>query len=73
MRCERYCSSVENEAYLDKNFLLSLYSICYFRKNPQKSLGAAPTCKVSMARTSANYIGPFSTNSLICMGITRLK
>jgi hypothetical protein len=41
--------------------------MCYFRKNPQKSLGAAPTCKMSMARTSANYIGPFSTNSLISM------
>jgi hypothetical protein len=46
---------------------LSAYGICYFRKNPQKSLGEAPTCKMSMARTSANYIGPFSTNSLISM------
>jgi hypothetical protein len=36
-------------------------------KNPQKSLGAAPTCKMSMARPSAIYIGPFSTNSLISM------
>jgi hypothetical protein len=35
----------------------------------QKSLGAAPTYELSMARTSANYIGPFSTNSLISMVI----
>jgi hypothetical protein len=45
--------------------------ICYFGKNPIKSLGAAPTCKLSMARTSANYIGPFSTNSLISMPATQ--
>jgi hypothetical protein len=44
--------------------------ICYLRKNPQKSLGAAPTFELSMARTSANYIGPFSINSLISMHAT---
>jgi hypothetical protein len=27
--------------------------------------GAALTCEMSMARTSGNYTGPFSTNSLI--------
>jgi hypothetical protein len=40
------------------------------RKKSAKSLGAAPTCKLSMANPSANYIGPFSTNSLISMGIS---
>jgi hypothetical protein len=43
------------------------------KKNPQKSLGAAPTCEMSMARTSANYIGPFSTKSLISECGTRAK
>jgi hypothetical protein len=35
------------------------------QKKSAKSLGAAPTFELS--RTSANYIGPFSTNSLISM------
>jgi hypothetical protein len=40
------------------------------QKKSAKSLGAALTCEMSMARTSANYIGPFSTNSLIAMSWT---
>jgi hypothetical protein len=39
------------------------------QKKSAKSLGAAPTCKLSMARASANYVGPFSTNSLISMAL----
>jgi hypothetical protein len=35
------------------------------QKKSAKSLGAAPMYELSMARTSANYIGPFSTNTLI--------
>jgi hypothetical protein len=37
------------------------------QKKSAKKPGAAPTCKMSMARTSANYIGPSSTYSLISM------
>jgi hypothetical protein len=31
-----------------------LIHICYFRENPQKSLVAAPTFELPMARTFAN-------------------
>jgi hypothetical protein len=42
--------------------------ICYFEKNSQnKVLKAASTGKLFMTRTSNNYIGPFSINSLISM------
>jgi hypothetical protein len=37
------------------------------QRKSAKSLVAAPTFELSMARTSANYIGPFSIKSLISM------
>jgi hypothetical protein len=42
------------------------------QKKSAKKPGAAPTLELSMARTPANYIGPFSTNSLISMDRTHL-
>jgi hypothetical protein len=40
------------------------------QKKSAKSRGAAPTCELAMPRTSANYTGPFSANSLISMCAT---
>jgi hypothetical protein len=37
------------------------------QKKSAKSLGASPTFGFSMVRTPANYIGPFSINSMISM------
>jgi hypothetical protein len=64
---DHFCTKLAPPPYNKPRRISYCTYICYFRKNPQKSLGAAPTCKMAMARTSANYIGPFSTNSLISM------